>query len=85
MPLTADTRRRSTTDRPIAPQAIEARKRIAATSLAKRDIVRCLATSPTQLYRLLDQTNYRKSVDQMVRLLQVLGCDVELVVNAKTA
>ena len=64
---------------------LEAQKRIAATSLAKREIIRRLGTSPTQLYRLLDQTNYRKSVDQMLRLFQVLGCDVDLVVRAKTA
>jgi hypothetical protein len=64
---------------------LEAQNRIAATSLAKREIIRRLGTSPTQLYRLLDQTNYRKSVDQMLRLLQVLGCDVQLVVRAKSA
>ncbi len=64
---------------------LEAQKRIAATSLAKREIIRRLGTSPAQIYRLLDQTNYRKSVDQMFRLLQVLGCDVELVVREKTA
>jgi len=64
---------------------LEAQKRIAATSIAKREIIRRLGTSPTQLYRLLDQTNYRKSVDQMLRLLQVLDCDVEFVVRAKSA
>jgi len=64
---------------------LEAQKRVASTSLAKREIIRRLGTSPTQLYRLLDQTNYRKSVDQMLRLLQVLECDVELVVRAKSA
>lgn len=64
---------------------LEAQKRIAATPLARREIIRRLRTSPTQLYRLLDQTNYRKSVDQLLRLLQVLDCDVELVVRAKTA
>jgi len=64
---------------------LEAQKRVAATSLARREIIRRLGTSPTQLYRLLDQTNYRKSVDQMLRLLQVLVCDVELVVRAKSA
>jgi len=64
---------------------LEAQKRIASTRLAKREIIRRLRTSPTQLYRLLDQTNYRKSVDQMLRLLQVLDCDVQLVVRAKTA
>ena len=36
-------------------------------------------------WRLLDQTNYRKSVNQMLRLLQVLDCDVQLVVRAKSA
>jgi len=64
---------------------LEAQKGVASTSLAKREIIRRLGTSPTQLYRLLDQTNYRKSVDQMLRLLQVLDRDVELVVRAKSA
>ncbi len=31
------------------------------------------------------QTNYGKTVDQLLRLLNVLDCDVELVVRAKTA
>ncbi len=64
---------------------LEAQNRIRASRLAKREIIRRLGTSPTQLYRLLDQTNYRKSVDQLLRLLQVLDCDVQLVVRAKSA
>ena len=64
---------------------LEAQKCVVATPLAKREIIRRLGTSAAQLYRLLDQTNYRKSVDQMLRLLQVLDCDVELVVRAKSA
>jgi hypothetical protein len=64
---------------------MEAQKRLAETRLAKREIIRRLGTSPTQLYRLLDQTNYSKSIDQMLRLLQVLDCDVDLVVRAKSA
>ncbi len=64
---------------------LEAQKRLARSPLAKREIVRRLGTSATQLYRLLDQTNYAKSVDQMVSLLQVLDCDVDLVVRAKVA
>ena len=64
---------------------VEAQKAIAATPLARREIIRRLGTSPAQLYRLLDQTNYRKSVDQLLRLLQVLDRDVELVVRAKSA
>jgi hypothetical protein len=64
---------------------LEAQKAINATPLARREIIRRLSTSPSQLYRLLDQTNYRKSVDQLLRLLKVLGCEVEFVVRSKTA
>jgi hypothetical protein len=46
--------------------------------------LRRLGTSAAQLYRLLDQTNYRKSVDQVSALLQVLNCEVDLVVWTKT-
>jgi len=64
---------------------LEAQRRVDASPLSKREIIRRLGTSPAQFYRLLDQTNYRKSVDQLVRLLRVLECDVDLVVRAKTA
>ena len=64
---------------------IEAQKRVAKSPLSKREIMRRLGTSAAQLYRLLDQTNYRKSVDQVLALLQVLNCDIDLVVRAKTA
>mgnify|MGYP003298272916 CR=1 FL=1 len=53
--------------------------------LPRREIIRRLGTSATQFYRLLDQTNYSKSVDQLVSLLQILDCEVELVVRAKSA
>src|SRR5204862_7991653 len=64
---------------------IEAQRHIAAASVSKREIVRRLGTSATQLYRLLDQTNNRKSVDQLLALLQVLNCEIDLVVRTKTA
>ena len=64
---------------------LEAQKRVAGSPLSKREIVRRLGTSAAQLYRLLDQTNYRKSVDQLLALLQVLNCDVDLIVRTKTA
>jgi hypothetical protein len=51
---------------------LEAQRRIAASPLSKREIIRRLGTSATQLYRLLDQTNYKKSLDQLVSLLQLL-------------
>lgn len=63
---------------------LEAQKRLEKSPLSKREIIRRLGTSATQFYRLLDQTNYRKSVDQLLSLLQVLDCDVELIVRPRT-
>lgn len=42
-------------------------------------------TLATQLYRLLDQTNYSKSIDQLLSLLHVLDCEVDLQVRAKSS
>jgi hypothetical protein len=64
---------------------MEAQKRVDASPLSKREIVRRLGTSATQFYRLLDQTNYRKSVDQLLSLLHVLDCDVDIPVRTKTS
>lgn len=64
---------------------VEALERIEASPLSKREIIRRLGTSPAQFYRLIDPTNYRKSVDKLLALLQVLDCDVELVVRSKSA
>jgi hypothetical protein len=64
---------------------IEAQKRAEESALSRREIIRRLGTSPAQFYRLLDPTNYRKSVDRMLSLLHVLDCDVDLVIRAKSA
>jgi len=64
---------------------IEAQQRVQASPLSKREIIRRLGTSATQLYRLLDQTNYRKTIDQLLSLLHVLDCDIDLVVRATRA
>lgn len=64
---------------------IEAQKRVEASKLSRREIMRRLGTSPAQFYRLLDQTNYRKSVDKMLMLLHVLECDVDLIVRVRSA
>ena len=64
---------------------VEAQKRVKASALSKREIIRRLQTSATQFYRLLDQTNYSKSIDQLLSLLHVLDCDVDLLVRTKTA
>ena len=62
---------------------IEAQKRVRTSPLSTREIIRRLGTSATQYYRLIDQTNYKKSVDQLLSLLQVLDCSVELKVRPK--
>lgn len=56
----------------------EALDRMTGARMSKREIMRRLGTSASQLYRLLDPANYRKSIDQMVALLGVLGGDVKL-------
>lgn len=48
-------------------------------------VIRRLDALPTQLYRLLDPTNYRRSVDRAPFLLHVLDYGVDLVLCAKTA
>lgn len=64
---------------------LEAQRQVAASPMNKREIIRRLGTSASQFYRLLDQTNYQKSVDQLVILLSVLECDVNVVVRTKSA
>jgi hypothetical protein len=64
---------------------VEALERLETSPLSKREIIRRLGTSPAQFYRLIDPTNYRKSVDKMLTLLRVLDCDVEVIVRAKSA
>jgi hypothetical protein len=64
---------------------LEAQKRVKSSALSKREIIRRLGTSATQFYRLLDQTNCRKTIGQMMALLHILDCDVDIVVRAKSA
>ncbi len=64
---------------------LEAQQRIETSPLSKREIIRRLGTSATQFYRLLDQTNYKKSLGQLLSIMSILDCDVDLVVRAKSA
>jgi hypothetical protein len=63
---------------------VEVQERVSASQLSKREIIRRLGTSASQFYRLLDQTNYRKSLGQLLALLHVLDCDVDLVVRKRS-
>ncbi len=61
----------------------EARTRFESSGLSAREVARSLGTSPTQLYRLLDPTNYAKSLRQLMALLYLLGCDVNVEVKER--
>lgn len=64
---------------------LEAQWRVAESRLGKREIIRRLGTSASPFYRILDQTDYSKSVDQVLCLLSVLDCRIQFVVHAKRA
>lgn len=64
---------------------VHARSRIEQSGLSRREIARRLGTSLPQLYRLLDPTNTTKSLNQMISLLHVLGCEVSVVVRKRKA
>lgn len=60
---------------------LEAQKAVDSTDLSKREIIRTLGTSASQFYRLLDPTNRKKSVGQMLALLHLLGREVDVVIS----
>ncbi len=60
-----------------------AQERVQESGLSKRELIRRLGTSPAQFYRLLDQTNSSKSIDQLMSLLEILDCEVDFVVKKK--
>lgn len=62
-----------------------AKSRFETSGLSAREVSHRLGTSPTQLYRLLDPTNYSKSVRQLISLLYVLGCEVDVEVRPRLA
>ncbi len=62
---------------------LAAQERVKSSSLSKRELIRRLGTSPAQFYRVLDQTNYKKSIDQLMVLLHILDCEVDFVVKKK--
>ena len=65
--------------------SLEAQRRIEISALSRRQVAKRLKTSVPQLYRLLDPANTRKSMNQLVALLHILNCDVDLVVKKRAA
>lgn len=70
-------------DRLLYRLTLEAQKGLEDSPLSRREIIRRLETSATQFYRLIDQKNYRKSIDQLLTLLNILDREVDLVVYRK--
>jgi hypothetical protein len=62
----------------------EAQEAAKASGISRREIARRLDTSLSQLYRLLDTTNYKKSIGQLLSLLSVLDFDVKLQITPRT-
>lgn len=62
-----------------------AQEAVEKSALSTRELIRRLGTSPAQFYRLLDQTNYRKSMRQLLALLHVLSYDVDVVLKSQKA
>jgi hypothetical protein len=62
---------------------LEARMHFDRSGLSTREVARSLGTSPTQLYRLLDPTHYTKSLRQLMALLYLLGCEVDIEVRER--
>jgi len=59
------------------------KERFRSSGLSAREVARLLDTSLAQLYRLLDPTNYTKSVKQLISLLYLLGAEVEVQVKTR--
>lgn len=57
--------------------SVEANLRMETSGETVRNVATALHTSPTQLYRLLDTTNYTKSLRQLLELLDHFGVTVE--------
>lgn len=57
----------------------QVREAVERSPLSTREIIQRLGISRAQYDRLLDQTNYRKSVRQLLILLHIVKCEVEFV------
>ncbi|MBN4071839.1 hypothetical protein JYT83_00320 [bacterium AH-315-F18] len=64
---------------------LKAQELVESSKLSKREIIRRLGTSASQFYRLMDQTNYKKSIGGMLAIFHILDCEVDLVVTALRA
>jgi len=62
-----------------------AREQLERSPMTVRALSHHLHLSPDRVRRLLDTTNYRKSIRQMLSLLQALDCKVEIQIRSRKA
>lgn len=58
--------------------SVEAQRLLGESGLSVRQVAASLKTSPTQVYRLLDPANNRKTIRQVVALFSVLGYELDV-------
>jgi hypothetical protein len=56
-------------------------QRVEEAQISRRQLARQLNTSVPQLYRLLDPANTSKSMKQLISLLSILDCEVDMVIK----
>ena len=61
--------------------SVEAEAIVRSKRFPKRALARRLNTSPARILQLLDPTDYHKTIDQMMRLLHVLGARLDVVLR----
>ena len=60
---------------------VQVKKLLQESDVPKRELVRRLRTSPSQLYRLLYEDRASKSLHQIFAILYTLDCDIDLVIK----
>lgn len=60
---------------------LKAQERIRELGISRREVIRRMGTTPTQFYRLIDQKNAGKTLDQMLKLMVALDLQVDLIIG----
>lgn len=60
-------------------------KAVEESGIGKRELIRLLDTSPSQLYRILDPSCSRKSLGQIFKIFYTLNRDLEVVIGSPNA
>lgn len=63
--------------------SLKAQKLFQEKKMSVRGLARAMNTSTAQIYRLLNQANYDKTLDQMFKVIKILGGDVHVDITSK--